>query len=90
MESVLSHVGAVFCHGTKGLAEKKREVIGTHLNTCSFGINGVDGKRKRSVVLVKAETGAVSINPDVRKNEEKVVDSVVVTELSKAVTPYCR
>ncbi|RDX99876.1 CDGSH iron-sulfur domain-containing protein NEET, partial [Mucuna pruriens] len=51
-----------------------------------FGV--VSGGRPRRVVLVKAE--AVSINPDIRKSEEKVVDSVVVTELSKPLTAYCR
>ncbi|XP_021842089.1 CDGSH iron-sulfur domain-containing protein NEET [Spinacia oleracea] len=47
----------------------------------SFGLQ----QRKRMVV-VRAET----INPEIRKTEEKVVDSVVVTELSKNITPYCR
>ncbi|XP_074584209.1 CDGSH iron-sulfur domain-containing protein NEET [Curcuma longa] len=36
---------------------------------------------------VRAEGG---INPDVRKNEEKVVDSVVAAELTKPLTAYCR
>lgn len=44
--------------------------------------------RPRRVVLVRAE--AQVINLDVRKTEDKVVDSVVVTELSKPVTAYCR
>eukprot|EP00262_Sarcandra_glabra_P015581 TRINITY_DN4831_c0_g1_i1.p1 TRINITY_DN4831_c0_g1~~TRINITY_DN4831_c0_g1_i1.p1 ORF type:complete len:106 (-),score=7.19 TRINITY_DN4831_c0_g1_i1:29-346(-) len=35
---------------------------------------------------VKAE----AINPEIRKSEDKVVDSVVVTELSKPLTAYCR
>ncbi|TKY45648.1 CDGSH iron-sulfur domain-containing protein NEET [Spatholobus suberectus] len=61
-------------------------VLGTHFKVCSFG--GVGGGRPRRLVLVKAE--AVSINPDIRKSEEKVVDSVVVTELSKPLTAYCR
>ncbi|KAJ1431374.1 CDGSH iron sulfur domain-containing protein 2-A [Sesbania bispinosa] len=90
MESVLSHVGAGFCHGIaplKGLGEMKMGVIGTHFNPCSIGIGG---RRPRRVVLVKAEVEAVSINPDIRKSEEKVVDSAVVTELSKPLTPYCR
>lgn len=43
------------------------------------------GAAKR-VVVVRAET----INPEIRKNEEKVVDSVPVAELSKPVTAYCR
>ncbi|EPS66502.1 hypothetical protein M569_08279 [Genlisea aurea] len=41
---------------------------------------------KRRTVAVRAE----SINPDIRKSEEKVVDSVVVAELGKPVTAYCR
>jgi hypothetical protein len=44
--------------------------------------------RPRSLVVVRAE--AQSINPEIRKNEEKVVDSVVVAELSKPLTAYCR
>ncbi|KAM7273581.1 hypothetical protein ACFE04_028245 [Oxalis oulophora] len=43
------------------------------------------------VVMVKAAEGTLgSINPEIRKDEAKVVDAVVVDELSKAVTPYCR
>ncbi|CAL9757045.1 unnamed protein product [Musa acuminata subsp. burmannicoides] len=45
-------------------------------------------RRGSSTVAVRAE--GVGINPDVRKNEEKVVDSVVVSELSKPLTAYCR
>ncbi|KAL2334514.1 hypothetical protein Fmac_015727 [Flemingia macrophylla] len=92
MESVLSHVGAGFCNGMapfKGLTETQRGVLGAPLKASSFGVGvGVGGGRARRVVLVKAE--AVSINPDIRKTEEKVVDSVVVTELSKPLTAYCR
>lgn len=85
MESVLSQTGVVFCHKPR-FGETKNGFLGTNFNNnCSFG-RGV-----RSVVVVKAEAGGVSsINPDVRKNEEKVVDAVVVNELSKPVTPYCR
>jgi len=86
MASVLSQVGVVLCQKPR-LGESKKGIIGTNFNTGSFGI----GKKVRSVVLVKAETGGVSsINPDIRKNEEKVVDAVVLSEVSKAVTPYCR
>ncbi|KAJ0267290.1 CDGSH iron-sulfur domain-containing protein NEET [Hirschfeldia incana] len=47
--------------------------------------------RKRQRMVVRAEGGGGGgINPEIRKNEEKVVDSVVVTELSKNITPYCR
>ncbi|XP_061358677.1 CDGSH iron-sulfur domain-containing protein NEET [Gastrolobium bilobum] len=91
MESVLSHVGAGLCYGItplKGLGESKRGVLGSRFNSCSFGVGGFDGKRAKRMVLVKAE--AVSINPDIRKSEDKVVDSVVVTELSKPLTAYCR
>ncbi|KAL8148186.1 CDGSH iron-sulfur domain-containing protein NEET [Apium graveolens] len=40
----------------------------------------------RRTVRVRAE----SINPEIRKSEEKVVDSVDLTQLSKPITPYCR
>ncbi|CAI8593561.1 unnamed protein product [Vicia faba] len=85
MESVLSQVGVVFCQKPR-FGETKNGFLGTNFNnTCSFG------RRVRSVVVVKAEAGGVSsINPDVRKNEEKVVDSVVLNEVSKPVTAYCR
>ncbi|KAL2527118.1 CDGSH iron-sulfur domain-containing protein NEET [Abeliophyllum distichum] len=43
--------------------------------------------RPRQTVVVKA---AEAINPDIRKTEEKVVDAVVVTELAKPLTAYCR
>ncbi|GAA0166176.1 hypothetical protein LIER_40135 [Lithospermum erythrorhizon] len=42
--------------------------------------------KQRRLVVVRAE----SINPDIRKTEDKVVDAVVVTELSKPLTAYCR
>lgn len=42
----------------------------------------------RRMVVVRAEGGA--INPEIRKTEDKVVDSVVVTELAKPLTAYCR
>ncbi|KAJ9539713.1 hypothetical protein OSB04_026219 [Centaurea solstitialis] len=42
----------------------------------------------RRMVSVRAAAG--SINPEIRKSEDKVVDSVVVTELAKPVTAYCR
>ncbi|XP_010034996.2 CDGSH iron-sulfur domain-containing protein NEET [Eucalyptus grandis] len=44
--------------------------------------------RTRRVVSVRAEVQA--INPEIRKSEDKVVDSVVVSELSKPLTAYCR
>ncbi|KAM0069197.1 putative iron-binding zinc finger, CDGSH type, mitoNEET, CDGSH iron-sulfur domain-containing protein [Helianthus debilis subsp. tardiflorus] len=42
----------------------------------------------RRMVVVRAEGG--TINPEIRKTEEKVVDAVVVTELAKPLTAYCR
>ncbi|XP_022735030.1 CDGSH iron-sulfur domain-containing protein NEET-like [Durio zibethinus] len=44
--------------------------------------------RRSAAVVVRAE--GQTINPEIRKTEEKVVDSVVVTELAKPVTAYCR
>ncbi|KAK9185269.1 hypothetical protein WN943_025624 [Citrus x changshan-huyou] len=49
---------------------------------------GVVMARPRRVVVVRAE--AQGINLDIRKMEEKVVDSIVVTDLSKPLTAYCR
>ncbi|XP_031498221.1 CDGSH iron-sulfur domain-containing protein NEET [Nymphaea colorata] len=46
------------------------------------------GRGASRLVMVRAE--AQGINPEIRKNEEKVVDSVQVSELSKPVTAYCR
>ena len=43
-------------------------------------------QHRKRMVVVRAET----INPEIRKTEEKVVDSVIITELSKNITPYCR
>lgn len=51
-------------------------------------VAGVVMARPRRVVVVRAE--GQGINLDIRKTEEKVVDSVVVTELSKPLTAYCR
>ncbi|KAK2653657.1 hypothetical protein Ddye_013513 [Dipteronia dyeriana] len=45
--------------------------------------------RRVAAPAVRAEAGQ-GINPDIRKTEQKVVDSVVVTELSKPLTAYCR
>ncbi|KAL9254924.1 CDGSH iron-sulfur domain-containing protein [Drosera capensis] len=47
--------------------------------------------RRRNVRLVaRAEGGSIYVNPAIRKDEGKVVDTVVVTELAKPVTAYCR
>jgi hypothetical protein len=47
----------------------------------------VNRKTRRGSVSVRAEGG---INPQIRKEEAKVVDSVVVAELEKPLTAYCR
>ena len=48
---------------------------------------------RRGVVAVRAEAdtaGGSGINPAIRKEEAKVVDTVLAGELSKPLTPYCR
>ncbi|XP_078448008.1 2 iron, 2 sulfur cluster binding protein [Wolffia australiana] len=42
--------------------------------------------RRRRVAAVRAET----INPAIRKEEAKVVDTVLAGELEKPLTAYCR
>lgn len=86
MASILSTVGAGFSCSkppTEGLKQSRRgTTVGTQFGSLSFGDVG------RRVVVVRAEGQA--INPEIRKSEDKVVDSVVVTELSKPLTAYCR
>ncbi|GAB2233406.1 hypothetical protein Droror1_Dr00002628 [Drosera rotundifolia] len=46
---------------------------------------------RRNVRLVaRTEGGSTHVNPAIRKDEGKVVDTVVVTELPKPVTAFCR
>ncbi|KAA0055137.1 CDGSH iron-sulfur domain-containing protein NEET [Cucumis melo var. makuwa] len=52
----------------------------------SFNDNG----RRRTVVVRAEGSSGEHINPAIRKSEEKVVDSVLIAELSKPLTPYCR
>ncbi|KAK1399614.1 CDGSH iron-sulfur domain-containing protein NEET [Heracleum sosnowskyi] len=60
--------------------------VGTGLfSSGAFAPTRKPGNDKRTV-KVRAE----SINPEIRKSEEKVVDSVDLTQLSKPITPYCR
>ncbi|CAM8971041.1 unnamed protein product [Rhodiola kirilowii] len=56
-----------------------RSISGTHF---SF----VQSPRRRISAGIRAE----AINPEIRKAEDKVVDAVVVSELAKPVTAYCR
>ncbi|KAG6475041.1 hypothetical protein ZIOFF_064258 [Zingiber officinale] len=57
------------------------------LPSSSLEIRAAPRRRSAAAFTVRAEGG---INPDVRKNEEKVVDSVVASELTKPLTAYCR
>ncbi|CAD6223829.1 unnamed protein product [Miscanthus lutarioriparius] len=41
------------------------------------------------LVAVRAEAGG-GINPTIRKEEDKVVDTVLTGELAKPLTAYCR
>ncbi|CAL5062864.1 unnamed protein product [Urochloa decumbens] len=46
---------------------------------------------RRGLVAVRAEAGAGGgINPAIRKEEDKVVDTVLTGELAKPLTAYCR
>jgi hypothetical protein len=46
---------------------------------------------RRGLVAVRAEAAAGGgINPAIRKEEEKVVDTVLTGELAKPLTAYCR
>ncbi|NP_001309349.1 CDGSH iron-sulfur domain-containing protein [Solanum lycopersicum] len=53
--------------------------------SCGGALSSFTAKPRR-VVMVRAQ----AINPDIKKDEAKVVDSVLVTELSKPLTAYCR
>lgn len=52
------------------------------------------GRARRGMVAVRAEADTAAagsgINPAIRKEEAKVVDTVLAGELSKPLTPYCR
>ncbi|KAE9464947.1 hypothetical protein C3L33_03138, partial [Rhododendron williamsianum] len=75
MASMLSMaVGAGFSYGGLGLRPSRA------------GGAGTQPRPRSAAVVVRAE----AINPEIRKSEAKVTDSVVVTELSKPLTAYCR
>ncbi|KAF5480310.1 hypothetical protein F2P56_001070 [Juglans regia] len=90
MASILSLVGAGFTYSKSPHEGVKRSrggtTVGAHSESLSFG--HVGRARTNRVLVVRAE--GQGVNPEIRKSEEKVVDSVVVTELSKPVTAYCR
>lgn len=76
---------AGFCHNLLSTAGPKRSRgVGV-----GVGVVTINARPKRSAAVVVRAEGQ-TINPEIRKTEEKVVDSVVVTELSKPLTAYCR
>ena len=83
MASTMSTYGFGVCQNvstTAGLRLKRSH---------SVGVATINARPRRlAAVVVRAE--GQTINPEIRKTEEKVVDSVVVTELSKPLTAYCR
>lgn len=96
MASIVSTAGLVSCGYSKSsrqgsnLSSTRSTTFGTHyLAYPSFSSSGADfSRRPKPVAVVKAEVQP--INPEIRKTEAKVVDSVVVTELAKPNTAYCR
>lgn len=60
---------------------------GARPSSSSSSVSAVVLRPRRRMVVKAAAEG---INPEIRKTEAKVVDTVVVTELSKPLTPYCR
>ncbi|KAI5346944.1 hypothetical protein PRUPE_2G283900 [Prunus persica] len=95
MASIVSTAGLTSCGHRKPsmeglkLSSRKAMTFGTQL---AYPVSSSSGcgysRRMKPMVVVKAE--AQPINPEIRKSEEKVVDSVVVSELSKPLTVYCR
>ncbi|XVE58664.1 hypothetical protein DITRI_Ditri04bG0186900 [Diplodiscus trichospermus] len=80
----MSTYGSGFCQNvssTVGLQRLKRSP--------GVGVATINARPRRSAAVVVRAEGQ-TINPEIRKTEEKVVDSVVVTELSKPLTAYCR
>ncbi|XWS50647.1 hypothetical protein CRYUN_Cryun12cG0104300 [Craigia yunnanensis] len=84
MSFTMSTYVAGFCHNsvssTVGLRLKRSPGV---------GVATINARPRRSAAVVVRAEGQ-TINPEIRKTEQKVVDSVVVTELSKPLTAYCR
>ncbi|KAM1820299.1 CDGSH iron-sulfur domain-containing protein NEET [Malus sylvestris] len=90
MASIVSTAGFISCGGLNRSSGRSSTTFGTQLTypvSSSFG-GGCIRRLKPAVVVVRAE--AQHINPEIRKGEEKVVDTVLVPELSKPLTVYCR
>ncbi|XP_077235591.1 2 iron, 2 sulfur cluster binding protein [Tasmannia lanceolata] len=73
--AMASVVGARFCYSPSMEGLTKR---------------GRGNPKFSSSPLLARVIRAEAINPEIRKNEDKVVDSVLVSELSKPLTAYCR
>ncbi|KAM7499569.1 hypothetical protein LguiA_023983 [Lonicera macranthoides] len=83
-------MASIACTMTAGFfafAETPNRSTGGRVETHSIRSSTMNAVRPRRMVVVRA---AEAINPEIRKTEDKVVDSVVVTELSKPLTAYCR
>ncbi|CAI0547139.1 unnamed protein product [Linum tenue] len=78
MAAIATSVSASFCYS------KSSRIDGSRILFTAAAVP----MRGRRVVSVRAE--AQAINPEIRKSEEKVVDSVEVAELAKPLTAYCR
>ena len=81
----VSMVGAGFSYSAR--PSPSMEALKSGRGGRSFGTQfpiSSSGAARRALV-VRVET----INPEIRKTEEKVVDSVLVAELAKPVTAYC-
>ncbi|KAL0913190.1 hypothetical protein M5K25_016632 [Dendrobium thyrsiflorum] len=77
--AMVSTIGARFAYSPSMEVPKKRQLMPS--------LASAPYRRRNSALVVMAQVG---INQEIRKNEDKVVDSVVVSELSKPVTAYCR
>ncbi|CAN1158994.1 CDGSH iron-sulfur domain-containing protein NEET [Linum perenne] len=82
MASISTSVTATFIHANPSRINRPN-----HSPSSSAAVAAVP-IRSRRIVSVRAE--AQAINPEIRKSEEKVVDSVEVVTLSKPLTAYCR
>ncbi|KAG0488540.1 hypothetical protein HPP92_007100 [Vanilla planifolia] len=76
---IVSTIGFRFASSTSADSIKQRRSM--------FYSSQAPYRRRAASLVVRAEG---RINPDIRKNEEKVVDSVVISELSKSLTAFCR
>ncbi|KAK9103517.1 hypothetical protein Sjap_020771 [Stephania japonica] len=78
MAALLNCINAGFSY-----SPSTRPLLGHVQSSSSCSVKPINGKRG---MTIRAE----AINPEIRKSEEKVVDSVVVSELAKPLTAYCR